>query len=805
MRPVQTLLLTLLLAAAPAALRAETIRAVEFRGLTTLAEETMRFYLGLEVGSELDPEALNTAVHELWKRRLVDDLDIEQEAVEGGVKLVITVVERPILRSIDYKGLQRLSRTDIGERLAREQIDVREGDPLDLGEIRRLEAAIEEMYRDKGYRFADARWSVEQISPSERRVLFDIDEAEKVRIGAIRFEGNEVLRDYRLRWTMKKTKKTNLVTRVLKKDIYNPASVEGDLTAVKDLYRAAGYKNVLLGEPQLSVVGRGGKRRLAIEIPVEEGERWKLGEVSIDGNVLFTDEGLLRHFKRPRGGWLRAKLVDEGLEGVREMYRNFGHIFSEVDSELREREGNVADLFVTIKEGDQYRVGRLDFAGNNRTRDKVLRREFRVQEGTLLNMGAVKSSLFKVNQLGYFKLDEDDPITFENFDSEKKTVELKVHGEESDRTELQVGGGFSEGYGWFGQLSVKTQNFMGRGETLGVSFQSGRYSDQFDVSYYVPWFLDQPQSIGFQIFNTSLDYSAFANQDYQRQSEGAIVTYGRGLGLFGNVTVSFTRSELQGTSTVFDTQGNPISIETDISNSSIRPAYSYESRDNRFEPTVGTRISASVEYAGGVLGGDNYFIRPELGFSWFRPLSEAPVKTVFAFNFEGGMIDPFDGHDLDYFERYFLGGENSIRGFQFRSISVRCDGGEPFPVPGGTPRICLPDELLVDEFGRAYGGDKYLQLNVEYHILVGGPFRIIAFADAANVFSEEQSFGLDRLRWTAGGELRIFVPVFGAPLRFIYSTNPEPLPGDRLVSFPFSKGATFCALGRPATDSSPRP
>lgn len=771
-----------------AALSAEVVRDIEFRGLQGLAEETLRFYLGLEVGKELDEAQLTTNLRALWERRLVDDVRIEKEAVPDGVKLIVTVVERPILRSIDYKGLKRLSRTDISERIAKDQIDVREGDPLNLGELKRLEAAIEEMYRDKGYRFAEATYQLEEISATERRVLFSIDEAEKVRIGDIDFQGNEVIGDFRLRWKMKKTKDTNLIWRMLKKDIYNPASVQEDLQKIKEAYRSIGYKDVIVEDPILSTTGKGGKRRLKLEIPVDEGERWKLGEITIEGNEVFSDQALLRQFKRPRGGWLRSKTIEEGTEAVDEAYRNFGHIFAKVATDLRERGDHVADLVVTVEEGDQYKVGTLEFQGNTRTRDKVLRREFRVQEGTLLNMGGVKSSLFKVNQLGYFKLNEDDPILFENFDSEQKTVDLLVQGQEADRTELQVGGGWSEIDGFFGQLSVRTQNFLGRGESVGVSFQTGRYREEFDVSYFVPWFLDRPQSLGLQIFKSNLDYTYFNNQRVLRKSEGGVLTYGRSFGYFGSISMSFNRSDLVDSRSTFDLAGNLVEQRFDLTNSSLRPAYLFDSRDSRVEPTTGKKLSVSLEYAGGFLGGDNYFWRPEIGASWFQPVTQVPIKTVFAVNVEAGYIRPFSGRTLSFLEQYYLGGETSIRGFNFRSIWARCEGGEPYP---GREEPCRPDETKIDDFGFPVGGDRFFQLNLEYHLLVGGPFRILAFIDGGNVYGSGQGYDLGRLRWTAGGEMRIFVPVFGAPLRFIYATNLNPLPDDRFEGFQFSIGATF--------------
>jgi outer membrane protein insertion porin family len=758
--------------------RGETLAGVEFRGLRLLAEETVRYYLGLVDGKDLDEAALNRSIEELWRRNLIDDLKIERIAAEGGVRLIVTVTERPILRSLDFKGLKRLSRTDITERITKESISVREGSPISMGEIKRLQTTIEEMYREKGFRFAKAEFVLEEVSPTERRVAFTIDEAEKVRIGDIKFSDNTVYGDWRLKWAMSKTKETNLLWRMLKRDIYNPATIAEDMVKVKDLYRGAGYKNVLLEDPSLGVKERGsGKRSLRIEIPVVEGRRFKLGEVRIEGNAVFNQNFLAAQFPKPRGGWLRSSMVTKGTEAVQDAYKNYGHIFATIDTQLVEREGDVADIEIKISEGDQYKVGRMEFEGNTRTRDKVLRREFRIQEGTLLNMGAIKGSLFKVNQLGYFKLNEDDPITFENFDTEKKTVDVKVKGDESDRTELQVGAGWSEAYGFFGQLSVRTQNFLGRGETVGLSFQSGRYQDEYGLSYYIPWWLDRPQSIGLQLFKSDLSYSQISSQSSERKSEGAVLTYGRNFGLFGSGSISYTRS--QSKDRLYYTGLGDLIVEQsyDISNSSIQPVYTFDSRDSRLETTRGWNLVGSLEYAGGFLGGDNYFWRPEIHLSRFQPLTYTPIRTLAAFNLEAGIVTPFDGREVVPLERYYMGGENSIRGFPFRSIYVTDE------VTG----------LPVLQDGYFKGGDKFLQLNAELQVLVGGPFRVILFADGGNVYDDDQSIDISRLRTSAGAELRIFVPIFGAPLRFIYSSNLDPQPQDegRFESFQFSIGATF--------------
>ncbi len=445
---------------------------------------------------------------------------------------------------------------------------------------------------------------------------------------------------------------------------------------------------------------------------------------------------------------------------------------------------------IHINESDQYRVGRIEFQGNERTMDKVLRRELRLWEGGLVNIGAVRNSVLKVNQLGYFKLDEEDPVQIDT-DTEKKEVSLVFKGEEADRTELQFGGGWSELDGFFGQFAINTKNFLGRGEQVGVSFQSGRFRDFFDLSYFIPWFLDRPQTIGLRVYNQDTNFGLFDDQQrYLRNSQGAVLTYGRNFRLFQSASMSYNRSKYEDEYRFVvpaplpgdppPGPNDPVPGTTQITNitldnSSLRPVYMYDSRDNPFETTRGQRLSLATEYAGGFLGGDTYFIRPEITYSLFKPTASYPVRQVFAINVEGGMIDAFGGKKLQPYERFFLGGENTIRGHRYKSIYLRNANGEP----------------LKDEQGFILGGEQYVQLNLEYHFLLGGPFRVLAFVDGGNVYGGGQSFDLSRLRYTAGAELRVLIPMFGAPLRFIYATNLDPQPQDSFESFQFSIGSSF--------------
>ena len=375
-----------------------------------------------------------------------------------------------------------------------------------------------------------------------------------------------------------------------------------------------------------------------------------------------------------------------------------------------------------IFEGDQFRVGRIEFQGNDRTRDKVLRREFRVQEGLVINMGALKNSLFKLNQLDYFKLDEDDPIEFENIDSEKKTVDLTVQGKESDRTELHFGGGWSELDGFFGQFSMRTQNFLGRGENgrrLGADRQraqtcsSCRTSSPGCSTGRSRW--ASSSSSATSTTTCSAPSSRCATSRAACSPTGAASASSTARGCSTSSPTSRTRSAWS------TPTGATVTTSSKYSKSDIRPLLFYDSLDNRLEPTVGLRTSASLEYAGGPLGGDIDLWRPELAFTWFKPIAVRPVRSVFALNLAAGMVQEIGDTPLPLLERYYVGGARSLRGHASRSISLRDEQDNP----------------VQDGFGNLLGGTSYLQLALEYHFLLGGPFRLVFFVDGGNVFGDE--------------------------------------------------------------------
>ena len=319
--------------------------------------------------------------------------------------------------------------------------------------------------------------------------------------------------------------------------------------------------------------------------------------------------------------------------------------------------------------------------------------------------------------------------------------------------------------------------------------QTGRYTENFDVSYFIPWLRDKPQNVGFQLFKRNLDYDLYASQRFVRNEEGGSLTYQRVVGPWSNVSVSYSNTAFEDfrSFNFFGDEETTVSQSFDFTRSSVNLGWSHDKRDSSIEATRGLYARANLEYAGGFLGGEDWYYRPVLGLTYFKSVQLGGLKTVAAVNIEGGLIDPFgtqdngDPREVFFLNRFFLGGEQSIRGFEFRSVWARdFDTG-----------------LTILEDGFPKGGDKFFQLNLEYQFLLGGPFRLVPFLDAANVYDDDQAYDLAHLRYSAGLELRINVPLFGAPLRFIWANNIDPLVGlpefdeERFQSFDFSIGTSF--------------
>lgn len=768
-----------------------TLAEVAVRGGKTVTAETVAFYLGVKTGDPYDPEKVRQAFPRLWDSGLFEELSLEEEASEAGVRLVAVVVERPRVGDLEFRGNKKLTTSQLKDKLKEGKAEIRVGGPVSLRDVAKAKTALIEAYRAEGFRSAAVDTTIETMAENQRRVVFLVDEGDKVKIEEIDFTGNTVLSDQALRNAMKKTRQTHWYWFWDSKDVYNQANYEEDVESVRRVYQNRGFKDVVVKDPVIATFQVNPKekrpekvkRRARIQIPIVEGEQYFFGTLKVEGSQVYDPLRLQRAFYYRPGRPLDRSVIVEGMKTIETLYREKGYIYVFMNPEYQERDKKVVDVTVKITEGDQYRVGRVEFSGNKTTRDKVLRRELVLAEGDILDMEAFKKGVFKITQLGYFKIEEDPDF---RVDPEKKTVDVTVKGQDTNRNEIQFGAGYSQLDGLFAQFQFSTRNFLGRGDTIGVQFQRGNRSNFFDLSFSEPWFLDKRMSVGASIFNRSLDYL-----DVNQRTRGVNTSVGWGLGLFDNASVFYAYTDTKSRYEIFPPPpppggGIPPAAYADYTGrtSAVTPGYRFDSRNDPFDPSRGKRYGISVTLAGGVLGGDFSFVKPVANFTWYVPTGR---KTYAALNLEGGLVRPYDGKEIPIFERFRIGGDRSVRGFQYGTI---------FPLDD-------QDRCFFSENGALLGGDKFYVLNLEYVYALAGPIKLVAFFDAGNAWLEGQSFNPIDVRTSAGAEVRVFLPIFQAPLRFIYgvnlapkvvkSPNGIPLPNgvESRTDFQFSIGTTF--------------
>jgi outer membrane protein insertion porin family len=775
----------------------EKLVQIVVHGGKTVTSETVGFYLGIKVGDLYDAALVKKNFVKLWDSGLFEDVRLEREAVPGGVQIIATVVERPTMADLEFRGNKKLTTSQLKDKLKEGKAELKLGGPVSLRDVSKAKAVLLEAYKAEGFRSAAVDATLEVTGETQRRVVFLVDEGDKIKIDSIVFTGNTVIGQTVLRYTLKKTKQAHWWRFFDSKSTFNQASYEEDVDLIRKAYQDRGYKDVVAKDPILDIFVANPqekrpekiRRRAHLTIPIVEGEQFFFGKVTVEGTTVLDSKKLERVFDYKAGKPLRRATIADGLKTIDALYRSRGYIYVFMNPENTEKANRIVDVVVKVTEGDQYRLGRVEFTGNKTTRDKVLRRELQLAEGDVIDMELFKKGLFKVTQLGYFKIEEDPDF---RVNSEKKVVDVTVKGTDTNRNEVQFGAGYSQLDGLFGQFQFNTRNFLGRGDSLGLQFQRGSRTNFLDLSFSEPYFLDQRMSIGGAIYNRQLTYL-----DVDQRTKGVNLSLGRGLGIFDVVSLFYGYTDTTSRYQVFPPPpppggGTPPTAFSDFAGrtSSFTPGYRYDSRNDPFDPSRGHRVGFSVAVAGGPLGGDFSYVKPAANITWYIPTGK---QTNFAINLEGGLIKPFGANPgpnpedrVPIFERFRIGGDRSIRGFQFGAI---------YPIDER-------NHAYFNEQGALLGGDKFLVMNFEYVYALAGPLKIAAFLDAGNTWIELQKFDITRLRSSAGLELRVFLPIFQAPLRFIYGINLDPktilnAQGNPISSkesrtdFQFSIGTTF--------------
>jgi outer membrane protein insertion porin family len=878
-------------------------------GFSTIENETYMYYIQLRTSQTrqnqfvwYDAATEQTMMQDfkrLWATNFLDDLSIEvtdHTFPNGtvGKMVVYHMEERERVKIVDYrdddeKSISIIKRTDIDEKLRERSIELRLDSFRDDGTIRRVEGVLRELMAEKGFTNAEVSHRITPVTggPKLINVTFVVGEGPKLKIRDVEFLGNQAISDGKLEKRIKENKPKNpFYGWISGGGTYKENEFEEDAAKIVEYYQNRGYPQARVGQPEVKTLEntKDGKTRwIQLRIPVTEGERYKFGNLNFEGNKVVRADGLRSLYKIANGEWYSRKKLQDGNKKAQEIYGGAGYmeftpfpmltfsddpnrpettLAAQVPPALREitapapaaakSKGEAAsptvDITMRIDEGPQYFVNRITFTGNTTTRDNVIRREMRLVEGGIFNTEALKYSVRRLNQLGYFKelKGDDRDMHVEKTPNKENNVDVTLKFEEQNRNQLTFGAGVSQYEGFFGQLGFQTSNFLGRGESLTLSVQAGDRAQNYQLAFTEPFLFDRNITGGFDVYNRSLQYIGY----YTQKSRGLNLVFGFPVADFTRMFMNYSFEKVRMTDlneALFDTscivrptgcqtisslkdlsQLTPTQIEVlrrnpfvydslligqggERSVSKVTPSLVHNTVDNPIFPNQGKRLTASMDLA--VLGGNTQFYKPRAeAIFFFRHLP----RTSVGFRALAEYISPLGKTEfLPVFERLFLGGEYSVRGFDIRSIGPSVPGS--FVVLGGNKSLLFNAEYLISimsqvrivtffdagqvkDFGEPFSWmEPLLEVRAPTPPAITDPFATSSLIDPGAPGVETIEVGRTHaFKTSTGVELRFFMPVLNVPFRLIYAWNPSRggvldnnLRPAKETTFRFAVGTTF--------------
>jgi outer membrane protein insertion porin family len=849
----------------------QVIEQIVIHGNRRIPADTIRARMFTRPGDVYDQAALERDFNSLWNTGYFDDLRIEREPSAKGWIIHVYVKEKPTIREIKYVGLNSVTQSDVLDKFKERKVGLTQESQYDPTKVKRAEVVIKELLAAHGRQFATVRSEVRPIPPAAVALTFVVKEGPKVKVGKIIFEGNKNVKSRELQSAMKNLKPIGIPRSIFLENLfsrtYDSTKLSEDAERVRYYYQTKGYFKALVADPKTHIHDTSGFRwyypfntkpgkAVDITMPVEEGPRYRLKEITFSGNKAVKDQKALRSlFKIKDGDIFDTEAIRKGLENLRKAYAALGYInFTPVPDTQADDDKKLISLRIDVDEGKQFYVRRIEFQGNTTTRDKVIRRELQLQEGQVYNGNLWELSLLRLNQLQYFdqlKPEQDSEIKQNVQDS---TVDITLKVKEKGKNSIGLTGGVSGLSGAFIGLNYTTNNLFGKGESLTLEFQVGQYQKNETIAFTQPYLFDRPLQFGWSVYHTSYNYNQAQLTSIQlNQQLNLPPSYQALLQNFTQTSTGFTTSltypikrsfKRVGITYQFDdssvqtfSQASSLYFQslayrgisgpnalTGIITSKVVPNFSYNRIDNPQRPHSGQSFYAATEFAG--LGGNVRYIKPVAEYKRFIPVNKG--RNTLGFRVLGSWISGYGGQVAPPFQRFYMGGDTDIRGFDIRAVSpvtffptavtipLQNPDGTTVPLDPSNPRrgpynITIPVEQIIFP-----GGDTNLVNNIEYRVPIIGPVTIAAFVDTGFDIISEQSqlriagpqvtalqttlFGCPALtssftcaggvnlnipaelkplsgtnyqpRMSTGLELQVILPVVNAPFRIYYAYNP---------------------------------
>jgi outer membrane protein insertion porin family len=776
------------------------IEDIRVHGNRRIPADSIRSRMFTRPGDVYDPAGLERDFNSLWNAGYFDDLRIEREESPKGWILHVYVKEKPTIREIKYIGLNAVSQSDVLDKFKELKVGLSQESQFDPTKVKRAEVVLKELLAAHGRQFATVTTEIRQIPPAAVGITFNVKEGPKVKVGVIRFEGNKAVRTRYLRAAMHNSKPIGIPHSIFLENLisrtFDATKLSEDAERVRFAYQDRGYFKAIVEDPKTKIrdvrgiawyfpfKARNGKS-VDITVPVEEGERYRLKEITFTGNKSLVNTAALRRlFKIKDGEWFNRTLISKGLEELRKAYGSLGYINETniPDTEIDEAHKTVT-LKIDVDEGKQFFVRRIEFSGNTTTRDKVIRRELSLEEGQIYNSRLWEISLLRLNQLNYFETLKPEQDSEVHQDVGENTVDINLKVKEKGKNSIGLNGGLSGLSGPFVGVNYETNNFLGLGERLTLSASLGTYQRNLMFGFTEPYFLDKPIQAGFTAYTREYKYNQARQASISSgQKLNLPVSYLNSLQNYSQTSTGFTLSATYPLHHSFKRVGITYSWDTSnittystasaqyfeylafrsvgglnalqgIRTSKLVPSFSSSTIDNPMRPHSGRSYFIGMDIAG--IGGNVADIRPIGEYKQFFPMKgihfrKDGIQTL-GIRLQSSFITGYGGKTAPPFERTFQGGDTDLRGFDVRAVSpialiadktivtLTNPDGSPVPADPSNPRagywgVPVPITRLIYP-----GGDTSFVSNIEYRIPIVGPVTLAIFDDAGMNMAVRQS------------------------------------------------------------------
>ncbi|MCL4477256.1 MAG: outer membrane protein assembly factor BamA [Nitrospirae bacterium] len=719
------------------------VNSIEVKGLKRIEEVAVKAKITQKIGEQLSNEKISEDIKNIFKMGYFDDVKTEIETLEGGIKVIYIVKEKPTVIRVEFQG-----NNEIKDDKLKEKTTITVGAIADTTLIQDNAGKLQLFYEEEGYWLAKIVPVINKVSESEVYLTYQIDEGKKVKIRNISIVGNKVISAGKIRGAMK-TSAWKIYSFITSSGYYKKDTMNADLEAIKDLYFNNGFIKAVVSDPEIQLTPD--KKGMSITIHVSEGDQYKISAVNLTGNKAFPEKELRKLISSAPGKVFSKEVLRKDIAAVTDLYTQNGYALANVFPEIVPEDAKKQlALTYKVEEGDIYRVGRIEISGNTKTRDKVIRREVRMDEGDIFNSALLKRSYERINNLNFF--DAVDMAPKPRYEEKRLDIDIKV--KEKATGFLSVGGGYSSVDKLIGMVDITQGNLFGRGQYLKLRGELGGRTSFYQLSFKDPWFMDKPISFTTDIYRTTKYYI-----DYSKKAIGFGFGFGKELSEYWGATLSYNIEK----ATIYNVSDTASSIITEQLGtkvtSSVSPSITRDSRDNYLDPSRGSRNSVYFTFAG--LGGDNAFIKGLADSAWFFPVGSTTIALRGRLGYAKGVFNKA----LPLYERFCVGGIYTVRGLGY------CQAG---------PK---------DDKGELIGGTKELIFNAEYIFPIFSELRLkgVVFADAGNAYDAAEPIG--KLRYTTGGGFRWISPL--GPIRIEWGYNIRKKEGESSSKIEFTFGSFF--------------